>query len=63
MLKENPGPLHLIMGALSPSIYVNDLAVAMIDVALNGNDTLIMENDEISKRGKEIVKKLKAAKS
>jgi hypothetical protein len=61
VLKENPGPLHLIMNALAPSIYVNDLAAAMIDTALNGNSTLIMENEEISRKGKDIIKRMKTS--
>jgi hypothetical protein len=38
------------------SIRVDDLAAASIDIALNGNEKEVLENAELSKRGRELLK-------
>lgn len=41
-----------VINALFPSIKVADLAVAMIDTALNGNDKQTMENADLLRKSK-----------
>lgn len=43
-----------VMNALFPSIKVRELAVVMIDTALNGNDKQVMENADLLRKSRMI---------
>ncbi|KAF2100557.1 hypothetical protein NA57DRAFT_54635 [Rhizodiscina lignyota] len=56
ILPEHPSLSYTIAGAIIPSVKVTELAAVMIDVAVEGAKEQTLENGEIARRGKALVK-------
>ncbi|KAI9835320.1 MAG: hypothetical protein M1819_002464 [Sarea resinae] len=57
ILEKDPGFIPSVMKCLFPSIKVDVLAAAMVDVTLHGGEAHVLENPELLERGNAVIAK------